>query len=76
MKCVSTNRLVSRLVVPLLIKFEWAAHCEKPGVSWRSTTCIILTQPVNLNLNCTSLPTVQNITRGHQAILRVLKKVM
>jgi hypothetical protein len=51
MKCISTNRLASKLVVSLLIKFEWAALCEKPDVSRCSTTCIITTQPVNFNLN-------------------------
>jgi hypothetical protein len=47
MKCVNTNRLASRLVVYLLLKFEWAANCEKPGVSRCSTTCIITTQQIN-----------------------------
>jgi hypothetical protein len=53
MKCVSTNRLASRLVVSLLVKFEWAAPCEIPGVSRRSTTCVIMAQPRNQNINLT-----------------------
>jgi hypothetical protein len=50
MKCINTNRLISRLVVTLLIMFDGAAHCEKAGLSRRSTTCILLTQPLNLNI--------------------------
>jgi hypothetical protein len=50
MNCVNTNRLTSRLVVSLLIKYEWAAHCEKPGVCRCSTICIITTQPIKLNV--------------------------
>jgi hypothetical protein len=53
MKCLNINRLVGRLVVSLLIKFEWVAHCEKPGVSRRSTTCIIMSQPRKLNITLT-----------------------
>jgi hypothetical protein len=42
-------------VVSLLSKCDWAAHCEKPGVRRRSTTCIILAQQINLNLNNSNL---------------------
>jgi hypothetical protein len=48
MKYANTNRLVSRLVVSLLIKFEWAAHC---GIGRRSNMCFIVTQPRTLNIN-------------------------
>jgi hypothetical protein len=49
MKCVNSNRHVSRIVVSFVTNLERAAQYEKPGVSRRSTTWIIMTQPINLN---------------------------
>jgi hypothetical protein len=50
MKCANTKRHESRLVVSFVIKLEWAAYCDKPGVSRRSTTCIVTIQPINLKV--------------------------
>jgi hypothetical protein len=49
MKCLNTNRHASRFAVSFVIKLEWSADCEKPGVSRRRTTFIVMTQPTNWN---------------------------